>query len=90
MTSDLLDKALEVICPELIQEKAWTTNKKKETRQNREDQLKVLRLAQKVYRLRTGQKSLKGTDMNRTKLNKIRDEIRLFYKNNPHKDFPLE
>lgn len=63
--------------------------RKKETRRNREDNLNMLRLAQTVYRMRTGQKSIRGTDMNRTKLNKIREEIKMFYKNNPDKEFPI-
>jgi hypothetical protein len=63
--------------------------KKKETRRNREANLNLLRLAQKVYKVRTGQRNVKGTDMNRTKLNKIREEIKQFYKDHPDDDFPL-
>ena len=63
--------------------------KKKETRKNREKKLEVLRLAQKLYRVRAGNKSMKGIEMNRTKLNKYRDEIIKFYKENPGKEFPL-
>lgn len=64
--------------------------KKKETRQGREEQLRMLRLAQDVYRVRTGDMNIKGTDMNRTKLNKIREEIKEYIKKNPGKEFPVE
>lgn len=64
--------------------------RKKETRKNREEQLELLRLAQKVYKVRTGQKNIRGTEMNRTKLNRIRDEIKQFYQDNPGADFPLK
>lgn len=63
--------------------------KKKETRRNRESNLNLLRLAQKVYKIRTGQRNIRGTDMNRTKLNKIREEIKQFYKDHPDEEFPL-
>jgi len=62
--------------------------KKKETRANREDALGLLRLAQDVYRLRLDDPQIKGTDMNRTKLNKIRDEIKALYKQHPGQSFP--
>lgn len=64
--------------------------RKKETRKNREEQLELLRLAQKVYKVRTGQKNIRGTEMNRTKLNRIRDEIKQFYQDNPGAEFPLK
>jgi hypothetical protein len=62
-------------------------NKKKETRSCRATDLGLLRKAQDVYRVRTGQKSIKGTDMNRTKLNKIREEIKIWLGNIPDRDF---
>lgn len=64
--------------------------KKKETRKNREQKLEVLRLAQKVYRSRNDNKGLKGIEMNRTKLNKIREEIMQFYNQYPGWAFPME
>lgn len=63
--------------------------KKKETRRSREESLALLRLSQDVYKVRTGQKNIRGTDMNRTKLNKIREEIKQFYRDNPGKEFPV-
>ena len=62
--------------------------KKKETRHGREDDLRLLRLAQDVYRQRFNAHEVKGTDMNRTKLNKIREEIKEFYEQNPGQKFP--
>ena len=63
--------------------------RKKETRNKRSGELKILRKAQEVYRIRLGQPNIRGTEMNRTKLNKIRQEIKHFMENNPGKDFPI-
>ena len=62
--------------------------RKKMIRERREDDLKVLRLAQDVYRKRFNQKFLKGTDMNRTKLSKIRQEIKKYMNDHPGEEFP--
>lgn len=64
--------------------------KKKETRYSREEDLRLLRLSQKIYRDRFNEPDIRGTDMNRTKLNKIRDEIKEFQKTNPGEKFPGE
>jgi hypothetical protein len=64
--------------------------KKKETRHGREEALRLLRLSQDIYRKRNNELDVRGTDMNRTKLNKIRDEIKDFYKQNPGEEFPLD
>jgi hypothetical protein len=61
--------------------------KKKETRSIRAIDLSLLRKAQDIYRVRTGQKTIKGTDMNRTKLNKIREEIKIWLNNGTNRDF---
>mmetsp|Transcript_35362 Transcript_35362/g.35020 ORF Transcript_35362/g.35020 Transcript_35362/m.35020 type:complete len:84 (+) Transcript_35362:56-307(+) len=49
---------------------------KKQTRNGRESKLRLLRKAQRVYRVVHKCPDIKGTDMNRTKLNKIRDHIK--------------
>ena len=90
MTRSSHVKDLEVTCPELIPDKVKSINRKKETRRNRQQDLELLRLAQKVYKIRTGHKNIKGTDMNRTKLNKIREEIKQYYKQHPGTSFPIK
>lgn len=61
---------------------------KKATRNGRQEKLKLLRLAQDVYRKRIGQLTLKGTDMNRTKLNKLRDDIKKWLDAHPGQEYP--
>ncbi|CAI2359994.1 unnamed protein product [Moneuplotes crassus] len=60
---------------------------KKQTRNGRQDKLRLLRKAQRVYRVRDKCPNIKGTDMNRTKLNKIRDQIKQWMNEHPGMDY---
>jgi len=63
---------------------------KKATRKGREEKLRLLRLAQDVYRHKTGEISMRGTLMNRTKLNKLRDNIQDWMVLHPGQKFDIE
>lgn len=72
------DKASVAICPEYIQAKAVTINWNRRVRDSRENQRRLLRLSQEVYRLKIPDFDSRNTEMVRNKLNHYRNLIMEF------------